>query len=74
LDKTATSSTVDITLSPNFTYFLGNRWSANLGWGALGYNSQTDKNEATGNKTTTGAFKFDVDLTAINWGITFWIK
>lgn len=73
-EKTGTSSGFGFALTPNFNYFVGNKWSLNAGWGRFSYETSTSK-DVDGNKTGgENDLNIDLDLAAVNMGVTFWIK
>ncbi len=74
LEDNGSYSSFGFAITPNFTYFLANKWSMNLGWGEFGYTSQTNK-DANGDKTDTdGNLALNADLTSVNFGVSFWFK
>lgn len=73
-ENTGKSTSIDIAIIPEFTYFFNSHWSGQFGVGRLGYNSTTNKDEK-GNKTgTDSSFDLKANLSAINIGFTYWFR
>ena len=73
-EKTGSSTSIDIAIAPEFTYFFNSNWSGQLGVGRLGYRATTDKDQDGNKSGSDGEFDFKADLTSVSIGVSYWFK
>lgn len=67
------TNTLGINVMPGLNYFLAKNWAINTTIGRLGYNS-TSTSVGSAASVTGSSFGLNLDLTAINFGVTYVFK